>query len=140
MIALLVAGIAGAAGAGAPATTVPLTHTGLRSRMVVRIHSAVTMPPPAAELRESRGPRCIPMLGILGAAVIADRSVDFILRGGMRVRARFDASCPALDYYSGFYVTPGPDGRICADRDAVHSRAGGECAIDRFRTVAAKRK
>jgi hypothetical protein len=27
---------------------------------------------------------------------------------------------------------------ICADRDSIRSRVGGECGIDRFRTLEAK--
>lgn len=112
----------------------------IRSRITVRIQSGPDpAPPPFLELREKKGPRCVPMATIAGAAVIAGNSVDFILRGGGRVRARFNSNCPALDFYSGFYLTPGSDGRVCADRDAVHSRAGGECAIDKFRTLAPKR-
>jgi hypothetical protein len=75
------------------------------------------------------------MSGVGGAAVIEEDSVDLILKGGQRVRARFASSCAALDYYSGFYILPTKDGRICADRDSIHTRAGGECQIARFRLL-----
>ena len=51
------------------------------------------------------------------------------------MRARLQDECPALDYYRGFYVRPQPDGRICADRDAIRTRSGGDCGIDRFRRL-----
>jgi len=111
----------------------------IRSRIVVRVRTETPLPKPV-ELVEKKGPRCVPMGDVLGAAVIAGNSVDFILRGGARMRARFAASCPALDYYSGFYIAPPTDGMICADRDVVRARSGGECAIDRFRTLVPKKQ
>jgi hypothetical protein len=53
------------------------------------------------------------------------------------MRAKLERSCPALDYYFGFYIMPAADGQICADRDSIRSRVGGECGIDRFRTLKA---
>lgn len=145
MPALLIAAAAVAAAASppprapAPPESFEIAQLTIRSRMTVRIQSArVPAPPPSVELRERKGPRCLVMANILGAAVIAGNSVDFILRGGRRIRARFESTCPALDFYSGFYLTPGADGQVCADRDAVHSRAGGECAIDKFRALVPK--
>ena len=103
------------------------------SRVVIRIDA----PRVQIERRwnEKKGPRCVGMSDIQGSAVIARNSVDLALRGGDRVRMRFERSCPGLDYYSGFYVVPHADGRICADRDVVRDRAGGECAIDKFRKL-----
>ena len=88
--------------------------------------------------KESKGPRCIDMAAIAGAAIAAAERVDFVLRGGQRVRAQLDRACPALDFYSGFYLVGAADGRICADRDAIRTRAGGSCEIERFRTLKAK--
>jgi hypothetical protein len=87
------------------------------------------------QFKEHKGPRCIDATTIGGAAVSTPDSVDFILKGGQRVRARLEDQCPALDYYSGFYVVPPPDGKICADRDAIHTRSGAACEVDRFRTL-----
>ena len=89
--------------------------------------------------REGHGPRCIAARNLLGAARLSQESVDLIFRDNTRVRARLERRCPALDYYRGFYLNPTDDGMICADRDAIHSRAGGECRIDRFRTLRAQR-
>jgi hypothetical protein len=90
-------------------------------------------PPPAME--ERKGPHCIEADEIAAAAVIAPNAVDFVLRGGDRMRARLDGACAALDFYGGFYMNPGDDGRICAGRDVIRTRAGGECGIDRFRRL-----
>ena len=84
---------------------------------------------------ESRGPRCIPIRQILGAAQIGQDSVDLILRDNTRIRARLESRCPAMDYYFGVYVRPNRDGMICADRDEIRSRSGGSCDIERFRIL-----
>lgn len=123
--------LAAAGGAGQPVTQVIV-----RSHVVVRVQ-AVTVPvrPLATLFHERKGPRCVALVGLAGAAVIVANSVDLVLRDGGRVRARFAASCPALDYYSGFYLVPNADGMMCAGRDVVRDRAGGECPIDRIRAL-----
>jgi hypothetical protein len=85
--------------------------------------------------KSKKGPKCVPMAAIAGAAVVADDAIDLALKGGQRVRAQFSSRCPALDYYSGFYVLPTHDGMICADRDVIRTRAGGQCEIVRFRKL-----
>lgn len=125
--------------AAAAADRVTLAQLTIRSRVVVRVQTNAP-PPPPAKLSEKKGPKCVPMADVLGAAVIAGNSVDFVLRGGKRMRARFSSNCPALDYYSGFYIKPSADGMICSDRDSIRSRAGGECSIDRFRMLVPKKE
>jgi hypothetical protein len=102
-----------------------------------RYHGGGAPPPPVAlpRFKEKRGPRCIDAATIGAAAISAADSVDFILKGGTRVRAKLESECPALDYYSGFYVRPPGDGKICADRDSIHTRSGGDCQVDRFRLL-----
>lgn len=93
------------------------------------------VPPPVVAYREKRGPGCIDANAIAGVAVSGPDAVDFILKGGQRVRAKLADACPALDYYSGFYLSPQSDGRVCADRDSIRTRSGGDCQIDRFRKL-----
>ena len=88
--------------------------------------------------QEERGPRCIPVRQILGAAQIGPESIDLVLRDATRVRARLERRCPAMDYYFGVYVRPNPDGLLCADRDAFRARSGGVCEIERFRLLRAR--
>ena len=108
----------------------------LRSHIVVRIQTGPVVAPSAApQFREKKGPPCIALGQMAGAAILSPRSVDIALRSGERVRARFTASCPALDYYSGFYIAPTADGKLCAGRDAVRDRAGGECPVERLRLL-----
>lgn len=104
----------------------------IHERVVIRVPVTPSTP---IRWKEKKGPRCIPATQIGAAAARASDQVDFILRGGLRIRAHLEQACPALDFYSGFYLRPGPDGQICRERDAVHSRSGGECTISRFRTL-----
>jgi hypothetical protein len=83
---------------------------------------------------EKKGPKCIPAYAIRRALLSGSGQVDFILANRARVRAQFDEDCPALDFYGGFYLQP-EDERLCAGRDAIHSRIGGSCTIGRFRQL-----
>ena len=86
---------------------------------------------------ERKGPRCIPVGAIRRALLSGSERVDFILANRARVRAEFDEDCPALDFYGDFYLQP-EDTRLCAGRDAVHSRIGGSCTIERFKVLVPK--
>jgi hypothetical protein len=125
--------------AGAPQTSPPprpvhYGQTVVREQVIVRFRQT---PPGRIEWKEGKGPKCIPARAILGATLIGKTSVDLILRNRQRVRAKLESSCPALDYYYGFYISPNPDGLICEDRDTIRSRMGGSCEIDRFRSLEA---
>jgi len=115
----------------------------MRHQIIIRVPTGArrvaTAAPSLIRWRERRGPRCIPASQIVGATLLSQSSVDLILRDNSRLRARLESRCPALDYYRGFYVNATADGRICADRDSVRSRAGGECQIDAFRTLSPER-
>ena len=96
-------------------------------------------PPPAITWEEKSGPRCVPVGELAGAGFTARQSVDLMMTGGRRLRARLDKECVALDFYRGFYLKPNRDGMVCADRDVIRNRAGGECQIDSFRRLVPKR-
>ena len=112
--------------------TVSVRH----QQIIIRVPSGARQLAPAGaslvQWRESRGPRCVAASRLVGATLLRQDSVDLILRDNSRIRARLQSSCPALDYYRGFYINATDDGRICADRDAIRSRAGGECEIEEF--------
>jgi hypothetical protein len=88
---------------------------------------------------EHGGPRCIAWAQIAGVGLLSQDSVDLVFRDNTRIRARLERHCPALDYYNGFYLAATPDGLICADRDSIRARTGGQCQIDRFRSLRAAR-
>ncbi|HEY0413871.1 MAG TPA: hypothetical protein VGD66_12100 [Allosphingosinicella sp.] len=131
-----------AAGASAPSAGVAQTQYGqivLHERIIVqvpaRLRDAGQSPRTRVKWKEKKGPKCVPARAIAAAALVGERSVDLILRDSRRIRAKLESSCPALDYYFGFYITPNADGQVCADRDMIRSRMGGECGIDKFRTL-----
>ena len=109
----------------------------VREQIIVRITRGPASPALAASSgwRERKGPKCIPARALAGALVSSASSVDFLMRDGSRVRARLENDCPALGYYYGFYISPNPDGQVCAERDAIRSRIGGQCDIHRFRSL-----
>lgn len=92
---------------------------------------------PNIEWVEKKGPKCVPADSIQRALLSGPQQVDFIFANRARIRAQLDEDCPALDFYNGFYLQPRDD-RICAHRDAVHSRIGGSCTIERFSQLVPK--
>ncbi|MFL6856954.1 MAG: hypothetical protein ACJ8EB_03490 [Allosphingosinicella sp.] len=141
--ALAAATLLVAAGGAAPAAPDRYAQLVVREQIMVRLTPTLrNAPGPQAALdwKEKKGPKCVAARQVVAAAMAGPNSVDLILRDRTRLRARLDSSCPALDYYYGFYVTPNADGMICADRDAIRSRMGGQCGIDRFRTLRLSRR
>ena len=127
----------------------------IRERIVVRIPRVSAAPvasaragtPPAADATpvwvEKRAPNCVAVSSLTGASVSRQGEVDLIVNdaktGRKRLRAKLDDDCPALDFYSGFYLRQASDGRVCARRDSIRSRSGKRCAITGFRTLVADR-
>lgn len=62
--------------------------------------------------------------------MFGDRAVELSMKDGSRWRMTFAQSCPALSFYQGFYYRRAVAGQLCAARDAVIARSGGECPID----------
>jgi hypothetical protein len=83
---------------------------------------------------EGKGPNCVETSEIRGAMLSNPETVDFVFGNRKRIRAQFSDDCRALDFYGGFYLKP-EDDRICVKRDFVHSRVGGSCRIERFRSL-----
>lgn len=123
---------AGAPAAAPPARPTQYGQTVVREQVIIRFRQT---PPTRVEWKEGKGPKCVPARAIAGASLVGKSSVDLILRNRQRVRAKLENSCPALDYYYGFYITPNPDGMVCEDRDSIRSRMGGACEIERFRSL-----
>ena len=139
--ALLLLGLASAEMQTAPAPPRAEDVRVRHQQIIIRLSTGSrTITPAGASLlrwRESRGPRCVAAQRLVGATSLRPDSVDLILRDNSRIRARLQRRCPALDYYRGFYINATEDGRICAERDSIRSRAGGECQIDQFRMLRA---
>lgn len=121
----------------------------LRQRVVIRV-PRVGPPPTAATLRtpdevplerwrEKGAPRCVPAATLTGASIDREGEVDLTTSAGKRLRAKLDDDCPALDFYSGFYLRPDADDMVCARRDVIRARSGARCAITGFKSLVARR-
>ena len=133
--------VLGGATPSAPADGVEFAQVTVRQQIIVRMPPRPVQAAGASlvQWRESRGPRCVQARAVMGATALGRSSVDLVMRDNRRVRARLESSCPGLDFYQGFYVNGTADGLICADRDSIRSRMGGQCEIDQFRTLTAVR-
>jgi hypothetical protein len=108
-------------------------------RMVVRDEIVLRIPIRPRPIRpiewkEGKGPRCLDTDRLAGAMLSGPSSIDFVFRDRRRFRAELDNDCPALDFYTGFYLQPDDD-RVCAKGDEVRRRDGGGCRIERFRSL-----
>ncbi|KQN78873.1 hypothetical protein ASE90_13790 [Sphingomonas sp. Leaf67] len=125
-----------------PATTVMRTEMRIQ-RMIIRVPRAPFAPVafsapralPPIQWVEKRTDRCLPVQSVAAVTISRTDSVDLLLNGGGRVRARLADDCPSLDFYAGMYIKPSSDGRMCASRDVIRSRTGGQCRIAQFRAL-----
>lgn len=106
----------------------------IQDQMIMRVPVRPRLAPPAIRWAERKGPRCIALADVRAAMLSGRAQVDFLLSERRRVRARLSKGCEALDFYAGFYLKSG-DEQMCAERDFIHSRMGGRCEIDRFRSL-----
>jgi hypothetical protein len=133
LVALLAPGVA------AQDTAVEYAQLTIRQRVVVRVPRMPAAPAAPIRWDEKKGPKCIAVADLAGALVSSEETIDLVLRGGRRLRAKLDDECRSLDFYSGFYLRPSADGRVCAKRDSFRVRSGQSCPIGRFRLLEAKR-
>jgi len=113
------------------------------AQVQIQRSSIVRVPPaappsrlaPAVKWKEKGAPNCIKWSSMAAAMVSSPTTIDLVVRGGTRYRVKLEKSCQAIDFYSGFYVKATKDGRVCEDRDSIHSRSGGECLIDKYKTL-----
>ncbi|MBJ6122202.1 hypothetical protein [Sphingomonas mollis] len=116
----------------------------IHERITIRVPrmplaAPVSRPQPGKGWQERKGPKCLDTAAVAAAAIVAPSSVDLLLADGSWMRARLDNDCRSVDFYSGLYIRPGGDGRICADRDAIRVRSGARCEIDSFKVLVARR-
>jgi hypothetical protein len=118
--AMLVASAAHAASKAPPGSTAPVASVTASSAPAPE-----TRPVPPKAGRK----RCISVDTVAGAVVIGDAAVELSMKSGKRWRMYFAQGCPALSFYQGFYYRRAHTGELCAGRDAVIARSGGECSI-----------
>ena len=119
----------GMAGTAAPDGEPRVRSLVVQDQLIMRV--PLQPPPRRFEWVEGVKPKCINAAAIRGAFLSGSDSVDFVTVRRRRFRAELSRDCPALDFYEGLYLHP-EDHRICAKRDAVRSRMGGSCPIERF--------
>lgn len=119
----------------------------IERRIIIRVPrrppaTAMTDVVPMAEVRklkERKIGNCLAMNNILSVQMLTDQSLDLITKDNKRIRAQLAKSCQTRSFYSGFYMEKSSDGRICADRDILHSRTGVKCEIEQFRELVPQR-
>jgi len=114
-----------------------VTRLVVQDEVILRIPVEPRPPAPSIRWIERKGPKCVPVSAIKGALLSGPEQVDFLFGNRTRVRAEFDEDCLGLDFYTGFYLQVDGD-RLCAGRDAIHSRMGGSCTIERFKKLVPK--
>ncbi|MEW4447708.1 hypothetical protein [Qipengyuania sp. JC766] len=82
--------------------------------------------------------KCIDLKEIAGVQPDVGRRLIFYMRDRSIVAGSLEKSCAARSFYSGFYVEPDEDGRLCIDRDRLQSRTGAKCKLERFRELVAE--
>lgn len=115
--------VAAAAGIGAPLAAQPGDIGVVPATRSAANTGARPMPP------RSGASRCIGVNSIAGAVVFGDRTIEVTLRNGKRWRLYLAQGCPTLTFYNGFYYRRAQSGKLCAGRDTIISRSGGECQI-----------
>jgi hypothetical protein len=115
----------------------------IRERIVIRIPRLPVVsrrqPAPVIDWHEKKAPKCVAADTLASATISRDGDVDLIVTDGRRLRAKLDDRCPAINFYSGFYLKRAGDGMVCARRDDLRTRSGGRCEISRFRTLVEKK-
>lgn len=122
----------------APVGTV-VTRLVVQDEIILRIPLQPRPLPPNVIWVEHKSAKCIPIGAIRHALMSAPAQLDFILADHSRVRAHLDNDCPAIDFYSDFYLQP-EDDRLCAGRDVIQSRMGGSCSIQSLKRLVPKLK
>ncbi len=116
-----------------------LAQVNSEQKKIVRVRpmkkQVTAQPTQRIRWEEKRGPKCLLVSTLAGASVSSPDSIDLYIRGGQRLRAKLEKGCPSIEFYSGFYMKRSQDGRVCQGRDEIHSRSGGECKIEKFRTL-----
>ena len=117
-------------------------QTQVQQRFVLRIspRSRTAPLPPQMPTRvvEQKMGKCIAVNSIVAVQTRGANDLVLYTRDRQMISAELEKSCSARDFYSGFYVEPSKDGKLCIKRDKLQSRNGAKCEISKFaRLVAA---
>ena len=124
----------------------PAEQVRIERRMTIRIaplgparEMLVDLPeaPLASRFRERKVGKCVPIAGIAGVQIGGDDRLMLFMRDQRMIGVSLAKACRARDFYSGFYLEQNGDGRLCVDRDMIHSRSGASCSLSRLRQLVA---
>ena len=93
--------------------------------------------PLMTRFRERKAGKCVPVAAIAGVQIGGDNRLMLFMRDQRMIGASLEKACRARDFYSGFYLERNGDGRLCVDRDMIHSRSGVSCSLSRLRQLVA---
>ncbi len=87
--------------------------------------------PRAARLYPPRKGRhaCVEVDDIAAVQLFGDSAIELFMRDGGHWRMVLADKCPALRFYQGFYYRRSKANKLCAGRDVLGARSGGECRI-----------
>lgn len=89
----------------------------------------------ARRFAERKMGRCLPVAGIAGVQPQRGNRLLLYMRDRRLVSAELERACRAMDFYSGFYLSPNNDGKLCVERDNLLTRSGMNCKLTRIRQL-----
>jgi hypothetical protein len=104
-------------------------------RVSVTSTTVILRSAPRSAMKEKKSWDCVKMERVAGFTVNRFDSVDLLLKDGTQLRAKLGKNCPALGFYSGFYMKATEDKKMCAGRDFIRSRSGRACGVDQLVTL-----
>ena len=124
----------------------PWGQVRIEERVIIRISPS---PPDARQRLQALQPRnsaanayrevnhdgCVRVGNIVGVQPTTDNRLLLFMANRNVLAASLERGCDARAYYSGFYLDQSNDGRLCVDRDRLHSRAGSSCSLDTMRRL-----
>ncbi|APG62268.1 hypothetical protein LPB140_05010 [Sphingorhabdus lutea] len=87
------------------------------------------------KFKEKKVGKCLWLDRLAGVVPGPNESLEIITKDNHRVKAYLADKCSARDFYAGAYVERSADGKLCVDRDEIHSRTGTLCKIDKLRLL-----
>ena len=126
--------------------SLPAEQVRIEQRMIIRITplgptremlADLPQAPLAPRFRERKVGKCVPVAGIAGVQIGGDDRLMLFMRDQRMIGVSLAKACRARDFYSGFYLERNDDGRLCVDRDMIHSRSGASCSLSRLRQLVA---
>ncbi|RYD48992.1 MAG: hypothetical protein EOP60_14690 [Sphingomonadales bacterium] len=110
-------------------------HVTIHVPRVTMTTTIIMRSPVPVPMTEKKADDCVKIDRISGYSVNRSNNIDLLLNDGKLLRVKLGDNCPALGFYSGFYVKPNKDKKICAGRDAFRSRSGRSCSVEAFRSL-----